>query len=105
MAVRHVDVVERVFGLSNRCATGDADALTELLGAYHEDARIDSYLADAAATVGVEAAIRNYFDEVATSYEEWQCMLDYVQDYGDRNGEGGSFKRPGIGDDRHTKAE
>ena len=27
MAVRHVNVVERVFGLSNRCAAGDADAL------------------------------------------------------------------------------
>lgn len=84
MALRHVNVVERVFGLSNRCATGDADALTELVGAYHDDARIDPYHSDGVATVRAEAAIRSYFDHVVTDYEEWQCMLDYVQDYGDR---------------------
>jgi hypothetical protein len=38
VAARHVDVVERMFGLSNRCAGGDLDALDELTSAYHDDA-------------------------------------------------------------------
>jgi ketosteroid isomerase-like protein len=84
VAVRHVNVVERVFGLSNRCATGDADALTELVGAYHDDARVETHLADAVDSERGERAIRDYFQRVASSYDEWQCILDYVQDFGDR---------------------
>jgi ketosteroid isomerase-like protein len=84
VAVRHVNVVERVFGLSNRCATGDADALTELVGAYHDDARVETHLADAVDSERGERAIREYFQRVASSYDEWQCVLDYVQDFGDR---------------------
>lgn len=84
MAVRHVNVVERVFGLSNRCATGDADALTELVGAYHDDARVESHLAKAADSERGERAIREYFQQVASAYAEWECVLDYVQDFGDR---------------------
>jgi ketosteroid isomerase-like protein len=80
VALRHVNVVERLFGLSNRCATGDAEALAELVAAYHEDARLQGQT-DASSP---EAAIRAYFDRVHATYKEWQCMLDYVQDYGDR---------------------
>jgi ketosteroid isomerase-like protein len=84
VAVRHVNVVERVFGLSNRCATGDADALTELVGAYHDDARVESHLRDTRDSERGEKAIREYFQQVIASYDEWQCVLDYVQDFGDR---------------------
>jgi ketosteroid isomerase-like protein len=84
VAARHVDVVERLFGLSNRCAAGDAEALTELASAYHQDAVIESLLSDATPPGRGEAAIRDYFRRVATSYEEWHCALDYTQDYGDR---------------------
>lgn len=85
MAARHVDVVERMFGLSNRCAIGDADALNELTSAYHDDAEITGWLDGA--TDSEErggAAVRAYFGHVLGSYEEWQCVLDYVQDYGER---------------------
>jgi ketosteroid isomerase-like protein len=84
VALRHVNVVERVFGLANRCASGDSDALTELVRAYHEDARLESHLAEMVTGSRGEAAIREYFERVATAFEEWQCVLDYVQDYGDR---------------------
>lgn len=84
MAVRHVNVVERVFGLSNRCATGDADALTELIGAYHADARVETHLPDILDSERGAAAIREYFRQVAAGYDEWQCVLDYVQEIGDR---------------------
>jgi ketosteroid isomerase-like protein len=84
VAVRHVNVVEHLFGLSNKCAIGDADALTELVGAYHDDARLETHLADAVDSERGERAIREYFERVASSYDEWQCVLDYVQDFGDR---------------------
>ena len=84
MAVRHVNVVERVFGLSNRCAAGDAMALTELVSAYHEDARVESHLSATRDDARGEAAIREYFQTVAASYDDWECILDYVQDFGDR---------------------
>jgi ketosteroid isomerase-like protein len=84
VAVRHVDVVEHVFGLSNRCAAGDAAALTELVCAYHQDARLESHLDDMPVSQPGEAGVREFFRRISTSYEEWQCVLDYVQDYGDR---------------------
>jgi ketosteroid isomerase-like protein len=84
VAVRHVNVVEHLFGLSNRCATGDADALTELIGAYHDDAHVETHLPDILDSERGAAAIREYFRQVAASYDEWQCVLDYVQDFGDR---------------------
>jgi ketosteroid isomerase-like protein len=84
VALRHVNVVERLFGLSNRSATGDADALAELVAAYHEDARLQSYLSNTPSVDGPEAVIRAYFGSLNTPDREWQCVLDYVQDYGDR---------------------
>jgi ketosteroid isomerase-like protein len=84
VAVRHVDVVERVFGLSSRSAAGDVDALAELVRAYHQDAQLESHLPGTATEERGEAAIREYFRRVGTSYQEWQCVLDYVQEYGDR---------------------
>lgn len=82
MAMRHVDVVERVFGLSNRCATGDVDALAELVRTCHQDAQLD--LPGAATDERGEAAVRECFRRVGASYQRWECVLDYVQDYGDR---------------------
>jgi ketosteroid isomerase-like protein len=85
VAARHVDVVERMFGLSNRCAGGDLDALDELTSAYHDDAEINGWLTDSPVSDerGGEA-VRAYFDRVLGVYEKWQCVLDYVQDYGER---------------------
>jgi ketosteroid isomerase-like protein len=84
VAARHLNVVEQLFVLSNRCATGEADALAELASAYHDDASVDSWLAGGPSTKRGGAAVRAYFGTVS-SYEEWQCVLDYVQDYdGDR---------------------
>jgi ketosteroid isomerase-like protein len=84
VAVRHVNVVERVFGLSNRCAAGDPEALAELVGAYHHDALLESHLGAMPTGERGEVALRGYFRRVSAAYREWQCMLDYVQDYGDR---------------------
>ena len=84
MAAGHVNVVERVFVLSNRCAAGDAAALAELVRAYHDDARVETHLSVAASGKRGEAAVREYFHDVLGHYEDWHCTLDYVQDYGDR---------------------
>jgi ketosteroid isomerase-like protein len=84
VAARHVNVVEELFVLSNRSATGDADALSELASAYHDDASIDSWLTGGQSTERGAGAVREYFGVVRT-YAEWRCVLDYVQDYdGDR---------------------
>ena len=84
MAARHVNVVEELFVLSNRSATGDADALAELASAYHDDASIDGWLTGGPSTERGAGAVREYFG-VVRSYQEWRCVLDYVQDYdGDR---------------------
>jgi hypothetical protein len=84
VAARHVNVVEQLFVLSNRSATGDSAALVELASAYHDDASIESWLASGASNERGAAAVREYFG-IVNSYEEWQCVLDYVQDYdGDR---------------------
>ena len=79
MAVRHVNVVERVFGLSNRCAAGDHDALTELVAVYHDDARVESHLANGTGQRGA-AAVRELLHDVSLTQEDWHCMLDNVQD-------------------------
>ena len=84
MAVRHVDVVERVFGLSNRCAAGDDGALAELIGSYHSDVRFENLTPNARKLPPGDAAIREYFERVVPTYAEWQVVLDYAQDYGDR---------------------
>lgn len=81
MAARHVNVVEHLFALSNRCAAGDAEALAELSSAYHDDASIDSWLLGAPSVERGAAALREYFAAVSGSYDEWQCVIDYVQDY------------------------
>jgi ketosteroid isomerase-like protein len=84
VALRHVNVVERVFALANRCATGDTGALAELVSAYHEDALLESHLADLVAGERGAAAIREYFTRAAASFVQWRCVLDYVQDFDDR---------------------
>jgi ketosteroid isomerase-like protein len=84
VATRHVNVVERLFGLSKRCAAGDPDALSEVVRAYHEDARLEGTLPGAEDLPRGVEAIRAYFEQVVPAYEEWQVVLDYVQDFGDR---------------------
>ena len=36
----NVELIDRLFSLSNRCAIGDGTAMSELLSIYHEDAEI-----------------------------------------------------------------
>jgi ketosteroid isomerase-like protein len=83
VALRHVNVVEHVFGLSNRCAAGDAEALGELMRAYHNDVRLESLLPESRDLQNGDAAIRDYFERVVPSYSKWRIVLDYVQDYGE----------------------
>jgi ketosteroid isomerase-like protein len=97
-------MVERVFGLSSRCAAGDIDALAELVLAYHVDAQLESHLPGAATEERGEAALREYFRRVGTSYQEWQCILDYVQDYGDRVLALGALRFVPVGGAEHEDA-
>ena len=83
MAARHVDVVERMFGLSDRCAAGDAEAQNELAAFVHDDAEIETWLDWTSSERGGDA-VRAYLDRMIESHDEWHCSLDYVQDYGER---------------------
>jgi ketosteroid isomerase-like protein len=103
VAVRHVNVVERVFELSNRCALGEGEALAELILAYHEDARLDSHLHEPG-TVRGEEAIRLYLDRLTASYGNWQHVLDYVQDFGDRVLALGALRSVSNGGEEHEDA-
>lgn len=83
MAARHVDVVERMFGLADRCAAGDVEALNEFAASFHDDAEIATWLESGSPERGGDA-VRAYFARVIESHDEWHCSLDYVQDYGER---------------------
>jgi ketosteroid isomerase-like protein len=104
VAVRHVNAVERLFGLSNRCAAGDAEALGEIMGAYHQDARLESFLYETPKVGLGTDAIREYFEQVVSTYAEWQIVLDYVQDYDDRVLALGGFRSVRPGEREHEQA-
>ena len=81
----NVELIDRLFSLSNRCAIGDGGAMTELLASYHEDAEITP-LREAAGSydVSAEEAIRSYFERILRDYFVWFIYADQLREHGDR---------------------
>ena len=82
---RNVELIERLFSLSNRCAVQDSAALTELLAIYRPDAEITP-LREAAAGYGgsPEETIRSYFERISGQCFVWFIYADQLQEHGDR---------------------
>jgi ketosteroid isomerase-like protein len=80
----NAELVDRLFTLSNRCAIGDASAMSELLACYHEDAEVRS-TSDVVPANGRPAdLIRRYFEGVREKCYLWVIYADELQEHGDR---------------------
>ena len=79
-----VELIDRLFSLSNRCAIGDETAMLELLRCYAEDAEMTP-LRDAVPVSGgsAEDVIRAYFDQVAHKSFVWIIYADDMHEHGD----------------------
>jgi ketosteroid isomerase-like protein len=80
----NAELVDRLFTLSNRCAIGDASAMSELLACYHEDARVQSVLDDVPGDGRAVDLIRRYFEGVREKCYLWVIYADELQQHGDR---------------------
>lgn len=81
----NVELIDRLFSLSNRCAVGDSVALTELLSIYHEDAEITPLREAVARYDGsAEEAIRSYFERISGQCFVWFIYADELREHGDR---------------------
>lgn len=79
-----LELIDRLFSLSNRCAIGDESAMLELLRCYDGGAEMTPLrdavpLADGAA----EEVIRTYFEQVASKCFVWIIYADDMQEHGD----------------------
>ena len=85
VALSNVELIDRLFTLSNRCAIGDSAAMSELLAIYHEDAEIRP-LRDATESYdgSADEAIRAYFERISRSCYVWFIHADQLQEHGDR---------------------
>ena len=85
MRSNNVELIDRLLSLSNRCAIGDASAMTELLAIYHDEAEIKP-LREAVATYdgSAEEAIRAYFERISRQCFVWFIYADDLQAHGDR---------------------
>ena len=80
----NVELIDRLFTLSNRCAIGDGQAMSELLAHYHHGAEVAS--APDLGPVGeasAEETIRSYFEQVGRTCYVWYAYADQVQEHGD----------------------
>jgi ketosteroid isomerase-like protein len=85
VAHSNVELIDRLFSLSNRCAIGDSAALSELLATYHEDAEITPLREVASMYHGsAEEAIRSYFERILRQYFVWFIHADELREHGDR---------------------
>jgi ketosteroid isomerase-like protein len=84
LAHSNVELIDRLFSLSNRCAIGDGAAMSELLATYHEDAQITP-LGEAASMYegSAEEAIRSYFERILRQYFVWFIYADELREHGD----------------------
>ena len=82
--LHNAELIDRLFTLSNRCAIGDAQAMSELIAHYHAGAEVGAGL-DAAASAGEapEDLIRSYFDQVGRTCYVWYAYADELQEHGD----------------------
>jgi ketosteroid isomerase-like protein len=85
VAPTNVELIDRLFSLSNRCAIGDSAALTELLATYHEDAEITPLREATSSYDGsAEETIRSYFERISRQCFVWFIYADELQEHGDR---------------------
>jgi ketosteroid isomerase-like protein len=81
----NVELIDRLFSLSNRCAIGDAAAMSELLSIYHESAEITPMREVASEYDGsAETTIRSYFERILREYFVWFIYADELREHGDR---------------------
>jgi hypothetical protein len=81
----HLELVDRLFALSNRCAIGDGTAMSELLAAYHRSADVGALLDVAPpGPGGTESLIRSYFEQVSQTCYVWYIYADQLQEHGDK---------------------
>ena len=85
LAHSNVELIDRLFSLSNRCAIGDGAAMSELLAIYHEDAEITPLRETASRYEGsAEEAIRSYFERISHEYFVWFIYADELREHRDR---------------------
>ena len=82
--MRNVELIDRLFTLSNRCAIGDGTAMTELIASYHGTADITAIMPLAtAAQESTADLIRAYFDQVSRTCYVWYAYADELEERGD----------------------
>jgi ketosteroid isomerase-like protein len=95
--------VDRLFTLSNRCAIGDASAMSELLACYDEDAEVRSALDIDPGNRRAADLIRRYFETVREKCYLWVVYADELQEHGDRVVALGGLRT--VDRDNHEDAE
>ena len=81
MAQSNVELIDRLFTLSNRCAIGDGKAMSELIASYHGGAELAGL--DGPTRGSAPDLIRSYFEEVGRTCYVWYAYADEVRAYGD----------------------
>ena len=85
LALSNVELIDRLFSLSNRCAIGDSTAMLELLATYHEDAEITPLREATSSYDGsAEETILSYFQRITREYFVWFIYADELREHGDR---------------------
>jgi hypothetical protein len=79
----NVDLIDRLFTLSNRSAIGDGTALSELIAAYHGDADVRPFLNAEDGALETPDLIRRYFARVKRDCFVWFIYADELQEHGD----------------------
>jgi ketosteroid isomerase-like protein len=81
----NVELIDRLFSLSNRCAIGDSTAMMELQEMYHEDAEITPLREATSSYDGsADEAIRSYFERICRDCFVWFIYADELREHGDR---------------------
>ena len=84
MSHTNVELIDRLFTLSNRCAIGDGTAMTELIASYHGAADVAAILPLAtAAPESTADLIHAYFDQVSRTCYVWYVYADEFEERGD----------------------
>ena len=83
-SIGNVELIDRLFTLSNRSAIGDASALSELISSYHDDADVRAALDGVSGDTNTAELIRRYFESVNRKCYVWFIYADDVQDHGER---------------------
>ena len=84
MSYSNVELIDRLFTLSNRRAIGDGKAMSELLAAYHRSADVGALLELPRPEDGTtEDLVRSYFERIGRTCYVWYAYADELQEHGD----------------------